>query len=102
MPAQRLRQESRRTVLRLQQTKPGYRVRVVEIPLVLGDADKITNCRIAGPGPAERSARQFGGYPASQEPPEVRVEGDGLDRRQTSRIKQLLNRSITSGFRTCP
>src|SRR5882724_7104533 len=92
MPAERLRQESRRIVLRLQRTKPGYRVRVVEIPLVLGDADKITNGRIACPGLAERSARQLGGYAASQKSADVRVDGDGFNRWQARRIKELIGR----------
>src|SRR5580693_4037907 len=66
MPAQRLRRQRRRAVLRLRRTNPGYRVRVVEIPLVLGDADKVTNGRIACPGLAKRSAGQFGRYAALQ------------------------------------
>src|SRR4029077_13623620 len=100
MPSQRLRQQSRRAVLRLRRTKSRYRVRVVEIPLVLGDADEITNGWIARPGLAERSACQFGGYAALQKPAYVGVGGDGLNRWQTIWIKELIGRrGMTSRLR---
>src|SRR5580693_7990135 len=92
MPSQHLRQQSRRAILSLRRTKSRYRVRVVKIPLVLGDADKIANRRIARPGLSERRAGQFGGDAALQKSAYVRVGGDGIDRWQISEIKALFGR----------
>ena len=49
---------------------------IVEVPLVLGDADEVTNRWIGDPGTAQRGPRQFLRHAQSQEWPNVAAGND--------------------------
>ena len=99
--AQDLRETGRCAVGHGQQTEPGYRIRIVEIPLVFGNSDEIANSGIAGPGAAQCSARQVGRNAGLQKRADFGIGDNLFDRWQACRVKGLIWRVPGLGRRRC-
>src|ERR1700722_1033344 len=77
-----------------ERTESRHGGRVVEVPLALGDTDEIANCRIGGPGAAQRSTGQFRGYASFEKLPDIAVGNDRFYWGQACRIESSGRRNI--------
>src|ERR1700738_5425325 len=84
----------RRAAGRRQRTESRYPVRIVEVPLVLSNADEIANNGVADPGPAQCSARQFGRNAGLEERADIGIGNNLLKRRQACRVKRPILRAL--------
>jgi len=96
--AKDLRENSRFVACHLQRAKAGNRIRIIKIPLVFRDADKVTNGRIACPRFPQCGSRQFAGHTALQKSADVRAGTNRFNRWQTGQIRGFVGRRIDPGL----